>query len=164
MSIVVDLIEKKANFHFSDKTGGKENISQRDHEYYWSLGWLEAFFLSLTRRDHHWDGEEDFKWKELNAPETPWLLICDVFKGQWTEAVKSVVKKSNGKIVPVPNNWTNYFQPLQPLDLPSTRAAKISYGTRLETGTHRRSWSRCKKENFPTNQTNQPNQPTNQTN
>ena len=23
---VVDLIEKKANFHFSDKTGGKENI------------------------------------------------------------------------------------------------------------------------------------------
>ena len=27
MSIVVDLIEKKANFHFSDKTGGKENIT-----------------------------------------------------------------------------------------------------------------------------------------
>ena len=27
MSIVVDLIEKKAHFHFSDKTGGKENTT-----------------------------------------------------------------------------------------------------------------------------------------
>ena len=42
----------------------------------------------------------------------PWLLISDVFKGQWTEAVKSIVSQSRGKMVPVPNNWTSYFQPL----------------------------------------------------
>ena len=52
------------------------------------------------------------KQEELNVPNKPWLLICDVFKGQWTEAVKAVVKESNGKMVSVPNNWTNYFQPL----------------------------------------------------
>ena len=52
------------------------------------------------------------KREELNVPNKPWLLIYDVFKGQWTEAVKNVVKESNGKMVSVPNNWTNYFQPL----------------------------------------------------
>ena len=52
------------------------------------------------------------KREELNIPNKPWLLICDVFKDQWTEAVKNVVKESNGKMVSVPNNWTNYFQPL----------------------------------------------------
>ena len=31
MSIVVDLIEKKANFHFPDKTGGKENTTLATH-------------------------------------------------------------------------------------------------------------------------------------
>ena len=41
----------------------------------------------------------------------PCLLICDVFKVQWTDVVK-YVKKSNRKMVPVPNNWTNYFLPL----------------------------------------------------
>ena len=38
------------------------------------------------------------KRQELKVPNKPWLLICDVFKGQWTEAVKNVVKKSNGQI------------------------------------------------------------------
>ena len=52
------------------------------------------------------------KREELNVPNKPWLLICDVFKGQWTNAVKNAVKKSNGKMVSVPNNWPNYFQPL----------------------------------------------------
>ena len=42
----------------------------------------------------------------------PWLLICDVFKGQWTDPVKAEVRKSCGKMIPVPNNWTSYFQPL----------------------------------------------------
>ena len=42
----------------------------------------------------------------------PWLYICDVFKAQWTDAVKAIVAKSSGKMTPVPNNWTPYFQPL----------------------------------------------------
>ena len=52
------------------------------------------------------------KREELYVPNKPWLLICDVLKGQWTEAVKNVVEESKGKMVSVPNNWTNYFQPL----------------------------------------------------
>ena len=31
------------------------------------------------------------KREELKAPEQQWLLICDVFKGKWTEAVKNDV-------------------------------------------------------------------------
>ena len=51
--------------------------------------------------------------KELGlSDDHPWLLICDVFKGQWTDPVKEAVRKSTGKMVPVPNNWTSYFQPL----------------------------------------------------
>ena len=49
------------------------------------------------------------------------MLICDVFKGQWTKAVKNVVKESNGKMFSVPNNWTNYFQPL---DLTVNKSSK----------------------------------------
>ena len=52
------------------------------------------------------------KQKDLNIQNKPWLLICDVFKGQWTDTAKDAVKKSNGKMVPVPNNCTTYFQPL----------------------------------------------------
>ena len=48
----------------------------------------------------------------MNLGQVPWLLISDVFKGQWTQNVKDLVRESNGKMVPVPNNWTNYFQPL----------------------------------------------------
>ena len=61
------------------------------------------------------------KRKELKAPKKPWLLICDVFKGQWTDAVKKAVKASNGKMVSGPNNWTNYFQPL---DLSVNKSSK----------------------------------------
>ena len=61
------------------------------------------------------------KQEELNVLNKPWLLICDVFKGQWTEAVKNVVKESNGKMVSVPNNWTNYFQSL---DLTVNKSSK----------------------------------------
>ena len=41
------------------------------------------------------------KRKELNLQSKPWLLICDVFKGQWYDTVKDV-KKSNGKMALVP--------------------------------------------------------------
>ena len=59
--------------------------------------------------------------KELGVSDKLWLLICDVFKGQWTHAVKDVVKESNSKMVPVPNNSTNYFQPL---DLTVNKSSK----------------------------------------
>ena len=61
------------------------------------------------------------KREELNVPNKPWLLTCNVFKVQWTEAVKNVAKESNRKMVSVPNNWTNYFQPL---DLTVNRSSK----------------------------------------
>ena len=35
-----------------------------------------------------------------------WLLIADVFKGQWTEAVKKITAELHDKMVPVPNNIT----------------------------------------------------------
>ena len=46
------------------------------------------------------------------AEDFPWLLISDVFRGQWTDPVKATVRESYGKMIPVPNNWTPYFQPL----------------------------------------------------
>ena len=80
----------------------------------------------VTQTTNHWADENtsidmlqkilipyaEAKRKELGVSDKPWPLICDVFKGQWTDALKDVVKESNGKMVPVPNNWTNYFQPL----------------------------------------------------
>ena len=38
--------------------------------------------------------------------------MCDVFKDKSTDSVKSFVSQWNAKMVPVPNNWTSYFQPL----------------------------------------------------
>ena len=89
----------------------------------------------VTQPSSHWADENtsidmlkkililyvEAKRKELGVTDKPWLLICDVFKGQWTDAVKDVVKESNGKMVPVPNNWTNYFQLL---DLAVNKSSK----------------------------------------
>ena len=91
--------------------------------------------FQVTQTPNHWADENTSidmikkilipyikrKREELNVPNKPWLLICDVFKGQWTEAVKNVVEESNGKMVSVPNNWTNYFQPL---DLTVNKSSK----------------------------------------
>ena len=41
--------------------------------------------------------------------------------GQWTDKVKSLTEKHHGKMVPVPHNMTNYFQPL---DLKVNRSCK----------------------------------------
>ena len=89
----------------------------------------------VTQTSNHWDDENtsidmlkkilipyvEAKRKELGVIDKPWLLMCDVFKGQWTDAVKDGVKESNGKMVRVPNNWTNYFQPL---DLTVNKSSK----------------------------------------
>ena len=50
-----------------------------------------------------------------------WLLIEDVFKGQLTEAATKRIAELYGKMVPVPNNMTHVFQPL---DLTVNRGCK----------------------------------------
>ena len=81
----------------------------------------------VTHSSNHWANEETSidLLKEIIIPyiettceelgldkDFPWVLICDIFKGQWTDLVKSCVLQSRGKMIAVPNNWTNYFQPL----------------------------------------------------
>ena len=50
-----------------------------------------------------------------------WLLIADVFKGQWTPAVRKKMADFNGKMMPVPSNMTNHFKTL---DLTVNRSGK----------------------------------------
>ena len=50
-----------------------------------------------------------------------WLLIAEVFRGQWAEAMKKRIAELHGKMVPVPNNMTHV---LQPLDLTVNRSCK----------------------------------------
>ena len=35
-----------------------------------------------------------------------------MFKGQWKDKVKSLIEKHQSKMVPLPHNMKNYFQPL----------------------------------------------------
>ena len=61
--------------------------------------------------------------QKLSLPEDlQWLLIADIFKGHWTDAVVTEVKRSIGKICAIPNNMTNIFQPL---DLSVNRSCKF---------------------------------------
>lgn len=92
--------------------------------------------FNVTHSSNHWSNEE--KAKEIlhkviipHVQKTrkglqlrndkEWLLIADVFKGQWTDGVKKIIEESNGKVVPVPANMTHIFQPL---DLTVNRASK----------------------------------------
>ena len=50
--------------------------------------------------------------KELHKPDQAALLILDVFRGQITEDVTSLLQKHNILLVLVPNNMTHMFQPL----------------------------------------------------
>ena len=60
--------------------------------------------------------------QKLSLPEDQQrLLIADVFKGNWTDAVVTEAKRSNGKMCAIPSNMTNIFQPL---DLSVTRNCK----------------------------------------
>ena len=83
--------------------------------------------FNVTHTPNHWSNEQTSidLIKEILAPyllktreelglieNHPWLLIADVSKGQWTDAVQEEVRKLGGKMIPVPNNWTPYFQPL----------------------------------------------------
>ena len=66
----------------------------------------------VTKTPNHWANEEtsiaflehvfnlyfETLREELNS-SSPWLLISDVFKGQWTGNVKEIVRRSNGKMV-----------------------------------------------------------------
>ena len=80
----------------------------------------------VTHTMNHWANEEtsialleeiiipyvEKKRQELGLEKQKWLLICDVFKGKWTDRVKDTVSKSKGKMIAVPSNWTSYFQAL----------------------------------------------------
>lgn len=92
--------------------------------------------FNITHSINHWSNEEKSielinkvlvpyvqkKKKELGFRSSKkWLLIADVFKAQWTDKVKDLVEKHHGKMVPVPHNMTNYFQPL---DLTVNRSCK----------------------------------------
>ena len=50
-----------------------------------------------------------------------WLLIADVFVGQWTDEVKKIIEENNGKDVSVPNSMAHIFELL---NLTVTRLVK----------------------------------------
>lgn len=59
-----------------------------------------------------------------------WVLIADVFKAHWTDAVKKIISDNNGTMIPVPNNMTSY---LQPLDLTVNRSCKAFLRNQAQT-------------------------------
>ena len=58
---------------------------------------------------------------KLDDPKQSALLIWDVFRGQKTESVVKVLKENNIHTEYIPNNMTNYYQPL---DLTADKWAK----------------------------------------
>ena len=83
--------------------------------------------FNLTFTPNHWSNEDKViehlekvvfpfvveKRKELSLPdEKKAILVFDVFKGQKTERVQSLIADNNCISVFVPANMTNYFQPL----------------------------------------------------
>ena len=83
--------------------------------------------FNLTFTPNHWSNEDKViellekvvfpfvveKRKELSLPdEQKAILVFDVFKGQETERVQSLIADNNCISVFVPANMTNYFQPL----------------------------------------------------
>ena len=80
--------------------------------------------FNITHSVNHWSNEEKAieliekvllpyvrnNKEELDVCSTKkWLLIADVFQGQWTDKVKSLIEKHHGKTVLVPRNMTNSF-------------------------------------------------------
>ena len=83
--------------------------------------------FNITHGVNHWSNEEKAieltekvflpyvrnKKEELDLRSTKkWILIADVFKRQWTDKLMSLTEKHHRKMVPVPYNMTNDFQPL----------------------------------------------------
>ena len=63
------------------------------------------------------------KRKDLKLPpDQPALALFDVFKGQQTEEVASLLEENNILLVPIPANCTDR---LQPMDLSINMAAKV---------------------------------------
>ena len=58
---------------------------------------------------------------KLDDPKQSALLIWDVFRGQKTESVIEILKENNIHTEYIPNNMTNYYQPL---DLTTNKWAK----------------------------------------
>ena len=56
-----------------------------------------------------------------------WILVTDVFKAHWMDAVTKIISDNNGVMIPVPNNMTSY---LQPLSLTISRFCKAFLRTR----------------------------------
>ena len=87
--------------------------------------------FNVTHSSNHWSNEEKTKGL-INVVimnlglrrDKEWLLIADVLRGQWTDAVKSIIEGNNGKMTPVSANMTNVFQPL---DLTVNRNCKTFY-------------------------------------
>ena len=90
----------------------------------------------ITHTENHWPNEEkckefvnkalmpyvNKKRQELKLQKKlEWLLIADVFKGQYTQDVQNLVLNKREKMVLVPNNMTNIFRPL---DLTANRVCK----------------------------------------
>ena len=52
-----------------------------------------------------------------------------MFKGQWKNKIKSLIEKHQGKMVPLPHNVKNYFQPL---DLTVNFSCKLCLGDKAQ--------------------------------
>ena len=84
--------------------------------------------FNITHAENHWSNEakclemidkiilpnvkKQIKFLGLRKNQV-WLLIADVFKGQWTPTVKKKEADLNEKRVPVPNNTTDHFKTLE---------------------------------------------------
>ena len=92
--------------------------------------------LNISHSDNHWSNTKlsmelvktvllsyvnRVKEEKNVRSSKEWLLLADVFKAQWTDDVKQKITENHGKIVPLPNNMTSYFQPL---DLTVNRSCK----------------------------------------
>ena len=83
--------------------------------------------FDVNHSEDHWSNEEkaisliekiilpyvtETRERLAMPAQPPWLLISDVFKGQWTPRVKNLVTENHGKMVPIPGNMTHIFHPL----------------------------------------------------
>ena len=57
--------------------------------------------------------ENIFTDKKRICSTKEWLLIANVFKGEWTDEGMHLIEKNHGKMVPVPH----VANPFKPLDL-----------------------------------------------